>query len=27
LLMLDGHRLQWTDMRFARTPDCPVCSN
>ncbi len=26
LLMLDGHRLQWTEMRFARTPDCPVCA-
>jgi molybdopterin/thiamine biosynthesis adenylyltransferase len=26
LLMLDGHRLQWTEMRFGRVPDCPVCS-
>ena len=26
LLMLDGHRLQWTEMRFGRAPDCPVCA-
>ncbi len=26
LLMLDGHRLQWTEMRFGRVPDCPVCA-
>jgi molybdopterin/thiamine biosynthesis adenylyltransferase len=25
LLMLDGHRLQWTEMRLARATDCPVC--
>ena len=26
LLMLDGHRLQWSEMRFQRAPDCPVCA-
>jgi molybdopterin/thiamine biosynthesis adenylyltransferase len=26
LLMLDGHRLQWTEMRFDRVADCPVCA-
>ncbi len=26
LLMLDGHRLQWTEMRFGRATDCPVCA-
>lgn len=26
LLMLDGHRLQWTEMRLGRAPDCPVCA-
>ncbi len=26
LLMLDGHRLQWTEMRFDRAPDCPICA-
>ncbi|MEY2621690.1 MAG: hypothetical protein RIT26_1510 [Pseudomonadota bacterium] len=25
LLMLDGHRLQWSEMRFSRVADCPVC--
>ncbi len=25
LMMLDGHRLQWTDMRFGKAPDCPIC--
>ncbi len=26
LLMLDGHRMQWTEIRLGRTPDCPVCT-
>ena len=26
LLMLDGHRLQWTEMRLGRAADCPVCA-
>ncbi len=26
LLMLDGHRLQWSEMKFGRAPDCPVCA-
>ena len=25
LLMLDGHRLQWTEMRLSRSAHCPVC--
>ena len=25
LLMLNGQRLQWSEYRIERTPDCPVC--
>ena len=25
LQMLDGRRLEWNEMRFARQPGCPVC--
>ena len=27
LLMLDGHRLEWSEMRLGRVADCPVCRN
>jgi molybdopterin/thiamine biosynthesis adenylyltransferase len=27
LLMLDGHRLQWSEMRFSRLDSCPVCAH
>jgi molybdopterin-synthase adenylyltransferase len=27
LLMLDGQRLQWSEMRFAQAADCPVCQH
>ncbi len=27
LLMLDGRRLEWTDIRLPRQPDCPVCAH
>ncbi len=26
LLMLDGRRMEWTDIRLARQPGCPVCA-
>ncbi|MDI9332279.1 MAG: molybdopterin-synthase adenylyltransferase MoeB [Alphaproteobacteria bacterium] len=26
LLMLDGQRLQWTELRLGRAPDCLVCA-
>lgn len=25
LLMLDGRRMEWTDIRLPRLPACPVC--
>jgi molybdopterin/thiamine biosynthesis adenylyltransferase len=25
LMMLDSLRMEWTTMRIARQPDCPVC--
>lgn len=25
LLMLDGRRMEWTDIRLGRAPGCPVC--
>ena len=25
LQMLDARRMEWTDIRMARTPGCPVC--
>jgi hypothetical protein len=25
LTMLDSLRMEWTTMRIARQPDCPVC--
>ena len=27
LQMLDGRRLEWSEMRFARQPACPVCGS
>ena len=27
LLLLDGHRLEWSEMRLGRVADCPVCRN
>jgi molybdopterin-synthase adenylyltransferase len=27
LLMLDGRRMEWTDIRLGRLPSCPVCSH
>ncbi len=26
LLMLDGRRMEWTDIRLPRQPSCPVCA-
>jgi molybdopterin/thiamine biosynthesis adenylyltransferase len=26
LLMLDGRRMEWTDLRLPRSPTCPVCA-
>jgi molybdopterin/thiamine biosynthesis adenylyltransferase len=26
LLMLDGRRMEWTEIRIPRNPQCPVCS-
>ena len=26
LLMLDGRRMEWTEIRMPRNPQCPVCS-
>jgi molybdopterin/thiamine biosynthesis adenylyltransferase len=26
MLMLDGRRMEWTDMRIPRNPGCPVCA-
>lgn len=25
LLLLDGRRMEWSDLRFPRNPQCPVC--
>jgi molybdopterin/thiamine biosynthesis adenylyltransferase len=27
LLMLDGRRMEWTDIRLPRQPSCPVCAS
>ena len=27
LLMLDGRRMEWTDIRLGRSASCPVCAN
>ena len=27
LLMLDGRRMEWTDIRLPRLSSCPVCAN
>ncbi len=27
LLMLDARALEWTELRVARQPDCPVCAH
>ena len=26
LLLLDGRAMEWTDVKFARNPSCPVCA-
>ena len=26
LLLLDGRAMEWTSIRVAKSPDCPVCN-